>query len=43
MFKSPLSLPPGCQVTYKTSDRDVWENLAFNVSTVNENALCRIR
>ena len=32
MFKSPLSLSPGCKVTYKTSDRDVWENLAFNVS-----------
>ena len=31
MFKSLLSLSPGCKVTYKTSDRDIWENLAFNV------------
>ena len=32
MFKSTLCLSPGCKVTYKTSDRDVWEHLAFNVS-----------
>ena len=40
MLKSSLSLHADCKVTFKTSNKDVWENLAFTVSEIVWDTIC---